>query len=613
MLPRSFAAALVLIVLGTVPPAPTASAQTPIPLNDLSAFRDPGKNWQIVGSAGADLNKPNKLSTTPGTGVLANLPDKKNKGKDLFTNFEHGDMDLELDFMMAPKSNSGIYLQGLYEVQLEDSWGVKVPTSANSGGIYERWDDNRPQGQQGYQGYAPRQNVSKAPGLWQNLKIAYQAPRFDASGRKTENAKLLRVELNGVLIQENVELLGPTRGAISNEEKPTGPLRIQGDHGPVAFRNMVVTRYDKPRPELTDLTYTVYDGKFEDEYPYDTLPPEAKGSTVILTSSLSPLPKQFLIKYQGKLNVKEAGEYRFNLNVPGGEGYIKIGDNFAIPLSKRNAKGSISLPAGTMPFELVYSKYIDWVTPALGLGVAGPGVRDYLISDEISSRGNPVDPILVDARDTPILRSFMDIPMKGKEGGYRVTHAVNVSSPEQVHYTYDMDHGTLVQVWRGGFLDATPMWHDRGDGSSRPVGAIQQLAPPVLTLAKLANPQSAWVSDTTGSKYRPKGYVLDASGQPAFRYQAWGANVQDAIKPLPNGQGFRRELQVQNASDGLYARVAEGNSIEAMDKGKYVIDGKSYYLQLEDAGGAKPIVRNNAGRQELLVPVNNRLVYSIIF
>ncbi len=597
-----------------------AFSQTPLPLTDLSAFRSPAKSWKIAGNVGANLDKANHLSVDAGTGVLANVPDKKNKGQDLLTTFEHGDIDLELDYMMAPGSNSGIYLQGLYELQLEDSWGDRVASPANNGGVYERWDESRPEGKKGYEGYAPRQNVSKAPGLWQHLKLSFQAPRFDASGKKTENAKFLRVELNGVLIHEDLELMGPTRGALKADESATGPLRFQGDHGPVAFRNIVVTHYDKPRPEISNLTYQVYKGKFEGETQYDSLPPEAEGNAVILTSNLNPLPKQFLIRYRGTLKIQEPGEYRFNLNVPGGGGYLKIGDDYAIKLTGSNGKGSVSLPAGEMPFELVYSKYIDWVDPALGLNVAGPGVRDYIISDEISSRGEVVDPILVNATENTILRSFMDIPKRAKadngqqeEGGHRVTHSINVGTTEQVHYTYDLDNGSLIQIWRGGFLDTTPMWHERGDGSSRPQGAIQQIAPPVLSVAKLTSGDAAWATDTTGSGYRPKGYVLNANGLPTFRYIAWGTAVEDAITPLANGQGFRRELQVQNPADGLYLRLASGSTIETLDKGKYVVDGKAYYLQLEDAKAIKPVVRNTANGQELIVPLRNKLAYSIIF
>ncbi|MHB1178141.1 MAG: 3-keto-disaccharide hydrolase, partial [Daejeonella sp.] len=173
-------------------------------LTDLSSFKNPGKTWHIAGDVTADLNNPNTLNTSKGTGILVNLPDKKIHGKDLYTNFEHGDADLELDYMMAKGSNSGIYLQGRYELQLEDTWGAKTPTSANNGGIYESWDDSKPAGSKGYRGYAPRQNASRAPGLWQHLKISFQAPRFNNMGQKVENAKMLHVELNGVVIHDNV-------------------------------------------------------------------------------------------------------------------------------------------------------------------------------------------------------------------------------------------------------------------------------------------------------------------------------------------------------------------------------------------------------------------------
>lgn len=589
---------------------PAAAQVQEIQLNDLSAFKDPGKSWQIVGGLTSDLNDANKFDVQKGNGILLNLPTKKAAGKDLYTQFEHGDMDLELDYMMAKGSNSGIYLQGLYELQLEDSWGKSTTSAASNGGVYERWDESRPQGQQGYQGYAPRQNVSRAPGLWQNLKISYQAPRFDEGGKKVENAKLLRVELNGVLIHENLELFGPTRGAMSQEEKAKGPLRFQGDHGAVAFQNMKVALYEKPRPELKDLSYKIYEGRFESQpKTFDDLPPEAEGTSVYLTSDLSAKAKQYLIYYTGTLDVKEAGEYSFDLQAPGGSGLVRINGKEVVPLKEWNGQGSIQLPKGETSFELMYSKYMDWVEPGLGLAVQGPGIRKYIISDGNVSGGNMPDPILVEASETPVLRSFMDIP-----DGPRVTHAISVGSPEQLHYTYDLDHGTLVQLWRGRFLDATPMWHDRGDGSSRPVGAVQHLTKqPQLTVAKLSSDKAAWVNDTTGSAYRPKGYVLDAQDRPTFKYQAYGTAFEDAIRVIEGGKGIKRELKVQKPVDNLYVRLAAGKSIEDMGKGMYVVDGKSYYLRLDDAAGAKPVVRNMAGVQELIIPVREKLSYSILF
>ena len=599
-----------LLIFGLGALSQAALAQTSnITLDDLSSFRDPAKSWQIAGDATAVLEKENTLETAKGKGVLVNNPSKKNPGKDLFSNFEHGDIDLELDYMMAKGSNSGIYLQGLYELQLADGWGKGNPHSGSNGGIYARWDESRPKGQEGYQGHAPRQNVSRAPGLWQHLKISFQAPRFDAKGNKTENARMLRVELNGVTIHEDVELIGPTRGAISQKEKATGPLRIQGDHGPVAFRNIKLTKYEKPRPELKNLQYTVYEGRINDFSTFASLPPEAEGSSVILTSDLSNKSKKFLIRYTGTLAVKEAGEYTFNLRVPGGSGLVKIGKQEVIPLSENNSKGTLSLPAGEMPFELFYSKYTDWVQPGLGLSISGIGLREYLISDKEGIIGNVVDPILVDPIEKPILRSFMDLP-----DGPRVTHAISVGSKEQLHYTYDLDHGTIVQLWRGGFLDATPMWHQRGDGSSRPLGSVHHFAKqPGLSVARLSSEQADWKADTAGSSFRPKGYRLDAQKQPSFRYQVYEANVLDAIQVLENGQGIRREVSVEKPAANLYMRLAEGSSIKELSKGLYLIGDKSYYLRLEETGGAKALLRNSKDGQELIIPLKSKLNYSILY
>ena len=583
-------------------------AQSPVSLDDLSAFQKPSKNWQVVGSVTADLEQKNQLTTQPGTGVLVNLMDRTKKPQDLYTTLEHGDVDLELDYLIAKGSNSGIYLQGRYEVQLLDSWGDTRVTSGGNAGVYERWDESQPQGQKGYQGYAPRQNVSRAPGLWQHLKISFQAPRFGADGKKTENAKILRVELNGVVVHENVTMLGPTRGPMSEDEQATGPLRFQGDHGSVAFRNVKITQYDKPRPELTDLTYQIYGGKYELEPAYDSLPPEAEGNSVILTSDLRPKSPQYLIRYQGTLRVQEPGNYTFDLNVPGGGGLLRINEQEVVALNADEKTGEVTLPAGELPFELAYAKHVDWVRPALGLRVAGPGIREYLLTDELASRQEPVDPILVDPQEKPILRSFMDLP-----DGPRVTHAVSVGSEQQLHYTYDLDHGALVQVWRGDFLDATPMWHNRGDGSSRPRGSVQHLlSKPTLVIAPLPSAEAAWPEDTAQSSFRPRGYTLVQPGMPVFRYEAFGTAVSDTLRVLKQGHGFQRSLGVQNPADSLYVRLAVGDITE-QQAGLYTIDDQSYYLRIDDADGATPQIRTVGDTQELLVPVRKKLTYSLLF
>ena len=183
------------------------SAQEVIVIDDWKEFGDIPKTWKLVGGVTSDWEQDEFLSTSPGTGILVNPPKSKN-GPHLISGFEHGDMELELEFMVPRSSNSGIYFQGRYEIQIFDSWGKINPNSGDAGGIYQRWDEEK---QQGFEGKPPRTNASKAPGLWQKVKIDFEAPRFDAAGKKVKNAKFNQVYLNGVLVHENVEVTGPTR------------------------------------------------------------------------------------------------------------------------------------------------------------------------------------------------------------------------------------------------------------------------------------------------------------------------------------------------------------------------------------------------------------------
>ncbi len=489
----------------------TLTAQKQLDLSTLSDFKNAGANWHIAGDVNADLNKNDTLIFSNGKGVLVNQPGTAAR-EDLFTNFKHGDLDIELDYMMAKGSNSGIYLQGRYEVQLLDSWGVLNPRSGDNGGIYERWDETKPEGQKGYEGYAPRQNVSRAPGLWQHLKITFQAPRFEGS-TKIENAKILRVELNGVLIQENVSLAGPTRGAVENNEVATDALRIQGDHGPVAFRNIMVSSYDKAKPSLSVIAASLYKGKFAKEPDYKSIKAITQKNVPDITTNITGLPdNEYLVRYTGTLHINEPGEYNFIAHTAGGSGSLKINNNTVFALNSKDNRGAVTLQPGDWPFEFVYSKYVDWARSSLALNITGPGIREFTISNANSiSSTNDADPVLVNATENTILRSFVDLP-----SGSRVTHSVNVGTPEKIHYTYDMDKGMMVQLWRGNFLDATPMWHERGDGSSRAAGATQYFGKPALTVERLTDVNAAWAGDTTGTSYRPNGYVLDEKDRPTF-------------------------------------------------------------------------------------------------
>ncbi|MES2428327.1 MAG: DUF1080 domain-containing protein [Bacteroidota bacterium] len=440
--------------------------QQQISLNDLSAFKSPTANWSIAGSVITDLSKNNTITKKEGTGILVNIPGKE-KNEDIFTNMEHGDIDLSVDFMMPKESNSGIYLQGRYEIQLLDSWGKQALTSGDLGAIYERWDDARPAGQQGYDGVAPRINVSRAPGLWQNIRILFQAPKFDASGKKTANARVVRIILNGVTIIENAELQAPTRGSAFANEAATGPLRIQGDHGAVAFRNI---RY---------------------------------GTRVGAT------------QVDGSRNVWDSNE-------------------------------------------------------------------------------KPVD-ITVNAEPV-VFRSFVDIP------GKRITHSASVGLLHNISFGYDLSNGAIYQVWKGAFLDASPMWLSRGDGNSRALGSVISLDDkPALAL--IHNDTQAWPDTLEKGLFRAKGYELDEAGLPTFKYIFDGISINDKTTS-DDGKMLTRKVWVDGpAPQDLFTRVADASDITDLGNGLYSINNFTYYVQLDK--GAKPVIRSSAKGKELLLPIKN--------
>jgi hypothetical protein len=206
---------------------------------DLSGWKPPTGTWTAVESVTLDPANPKAFISKPGTGVLLN----SNGGKtvNIMTDGEWGDCELHVEFNVPKGSNSGIYLQGRYEIQVFDSFGKPEIGVHDCGAIYERWDPSRGKGKEGYEGRVPSVNASKAPGEWQTFDITFRAPRFDAAGKKTENAKFVKVVHNGKVIVENYECTGPTRGAKLPEEAARGPILIQGDHGPVAFRNFKIT------------------------------------------------------------------------------------------------------------------------------------------------------------------------------------------------------------------------------------------------------------------------------------------------------------------------------------------------------------------------------------
>ena len=627
-----FAATLASTGRAQAPVAPSrALPPQSVSLSDLTAFQPTSANWRVVGNATADRNLPLAMAAEPGTGVLVNTPAPATRGN-LFTTWEHGDLDLSLDVMMPKESNSGVYLMGRYEVQLLDSWGVRAPTFADLGGIYQRWDDARGAGREGFEGAPPRQNASRAPGLWQHLEISFRAPTF-AGGRKVTNARFVVVKLNGVVVQENVDVTGPTRAAAFRDEVSSGPLMIQGDHGPVALRNIRYKRYtDSVR--ITALRYRAFEGEPMNLAYADTHRPVREGSAMAISSVPALQADRFAVSFDGTMSAPKTGRYRFELGLGwiGGEaetrgqniggGKLTIDGKPVVVHSgaEQRAFADVELAGGPHPFQLTfYQNRPEFTGRGVELWVEGPEVaRQGLHAPSLSSSVRPPPgSIVVEPELEPVvLRSFLF-----HRGSKRVT-AVSVADPLGVHFSYDLAQGAMLSAWRGPFLETTQMWHSRGDDqTAEPLGSTLTL-PGTPALAFLADANAAWPDSVDEKQFRRNGYEVDSTGHPTFHYQLGDVAVEDAIRPTADGLSLRRALHLRatgaaSGPAGLYLQVAEDVRVARQGDGSYVVGDRAYYLVLP-AGGEPPVVRQHRGREELLLPVRfdrgeARVAYTIIW
>jgi hypothetical protein len=156
------------------------------------------------------------------------------KTGDMRTKDSFGDCQLHVEFSEPnpPKGedqdrgNSGVFLMGLYEIQVLDSYQSKTYADGQASAVYGQ--------------YPPLVNAARAPGQWQTYDIIWHGPRFDAAGKVTRPAHVT-VFHNGVLVQDNVELTGPTGHHVRPPYTATPeklPLALQDHNHPVRYRNI---------------------------------------------------------------------------------------------------------------------------------------------------------------------------------------------------------------------------------------------------------------------------------------------------------------------------------------------------------------------------------------
>ncbi len=173
----------------------------------LDGWRKPAGDWLIAGDAALDPANAKRLRPKPGKGVILN--GATGKTRNLLTTADFGDIEAHFEFLIPKGSNSGVKLEGLYEIQIFDSFGVAKPKATHCGGVYPR-AELLPRYRYLDDGVPPRENAARPAGEWQTLDVIFRAPQFGAGGPKSRNARLEKVVLNGRVIHQDVELKTPT-------------------------------------------------------------------------------------------------------------------------------------------------------------------------------------------------------------------------------------------------------------------------------------------------------------------------------------------------------------------------------------------------------------------
>ncbi|MEZ5041659.1 MAG: family 16 glycoside hydrolase [Saprospiraceae bacterium] len=570
---------------------PSSLPMQPLSLNDLSAFAQPTATWEIKAAAFGELQKPFDLQAKAGAGVLVNA-NAANTATQLSTTMQHGDLEMELDFLLPQNGQALILLQGRYAIQLQDTWQKNENTCGMLLGNAEASNQLAPV------------NACRAPGLWQHLRFYFQAPRFDSNGTKTSPAKILYLSLNDYTLFSEIELLTVSTGATDAAEVAEGPLVFSTLAGPIAFQNIKYKAYSLQRLQLENIQYKMYRGNWDKLPSLDTLPVAESGTRENLSVELESQADKYALAFSADLNVPIDGQYLFETHIDDG-GDLLIDGKLVVHNDGEPGYGVerslVNLTAGIHPMTMTY--YQDVWGKTLLIYYEGPGIyRQTLGAPEMVKRGRERKPLVVNPTDGPeLIRGFVNYK------GVKRNFPISVGSPLGIHYSYDLEEGTLLQAWRGDFADVTEMWVGRGESQLLVPGNASTQMSAGVPIAQLSGPSAPWPAQLPDD-FAVEGYDLDTEGYPLFRYRLKDAVFTDQILPTPEGYLERSIKLVEGEMPGdSYFRLAEGK-IEALESGWFRVDG-SYYIDVEGSE------TTGLDKGQLLVPLAGKsaIRYTLIW
>ena len=372
---------------------------------------------------------------------------------------------------------------------------------------------------------------------------------------------------------------------------------------------------------LSNVTYSVYEGKWEELPDFSKLSPVKTGKLENNLISLDPakdLKKGFGMVFEGNLTLPDTHEYTLGITSDDGSAFIvdgetRVGNDGIHAASTQRIKNR--LEAGEHTFKIVY--FDAGGERFLSASIRGKDGTIWISETrgESKNKSKEYDPIFLTARqpgEAVVHRAFLPDSKP---------RAIGIGYPHEVNAVWDADNLNLAYLYRGDFMDAAPHWNGRGSGSKPlgkdrvktaqglPLQILESLDEPwqPVSEAKIkyerdtASPSKEITYNIKHPDYQFRGYRLDENRFPTFRYDYRELSVTDRLDPKKDGEEvwFERTLQFEgSAEDNLYLRLADTGSQESV--AGWIDIGQSMKMKIE---GAEPVLRQSGNRKEVLIPI----------
>ncbi|HLO43817.1 MAG TPA: hypothetical protein VK175_05745 [Leadbetterella sp.] len=433
----------------------------------------------------------------------------------------------------------------------------------------------------------PLAEAKRKEGLWQKVELVMSLTGLNSI------PVIEKVILNDLLIHSNVLL--------PNLKSTNGSLSFSNETGLLAFKDFEYIGFEKKQPiSISNLSYTLEETYNSDRSFESKNQDKVSGKSKTLTTDIPNNFNKYILHYKGDMHVEKDALYGFTLEHQGTGKLLIDGEQVvgsAEYLYRNPISGLKEIKAGKHSFEYIYHP-IYW-RPVFGIEVSGADFRPYGLNDPKTLPTRQLDGgIFIDNVENKArtIRSFLNF------NSAKLTKVISVGTPQKIHYSFDLDNGSLLQVWKGKFADVTQMWHERGEPQLLYPSGLITVLNDEIPFFELNN--EAQTKPDIYTEFVNVGYDLDESGVPTYNYN-W-KNASFSQKFSPSNDGLLCEITSSETNKFGYT-LAIGSEITKLSSQLYKVD--NFYVEINEK--AKIYVKENGGKYHLRTNLNGKIAYTL--